>query len=108
MATSRPLSVILPAHLVEMLGLAPNATFLNRLRGDTPIETDDEVAAALVAFLERHHDLHFGATAKRLDEERRADDKRRDEERRAAQEREWLEDPERSIGGSFAPDYFKR
>ena len=97
MATSRPLSVILPAHLVEMLGLAPNATFRNRLRGDTPIETDDEVAAALVAFLERHHDLHFGATAKRLDEERRAD-----------QEREWLEDPERSIGGSFAPDYFKR
>ena len=97
MATSRPLSVILPAHLVEMLGLEPNATFRNRLRGDTPIETDDEVAAALVAFLERHHDLHFGATAKRLDEERRAD-----------QEREWLEDPERSIGGSFAPDYFKK
>ena len=104
MATSRPLSVILPAHLVEMLGLEPNATFRNRRRGDTPIETDDEVAAALVAFLERHHDLHFGATARRLDDTA----KRLDEERRADQEREWLEDPERSIGGSFAPDYFKK
>lgn len=104
MATSRPLSVILPAHLLEMLGLEPDSTFHDRRRGDTPIETNDEVAAALVAFLERHHDLHFGATAKRLDDMA----ERLDKERRADQEREWLEDPERSIGGSFAPDYFKR
>lgn len=97
MADDRTITVTLPAHLVEMLGLAPHATLRNRQAGADPMASDEDVAAALLRFLERHHDQHFGASAERAEEERRAE-----------QEREWLEDPDRSVGGGFAPDYFKR
>ena len=53
------------------------------------------MATALLDFLEHYHDQHYGKTA--------AEARRREE---AERERDWLEDPDRGVGGSWAPGAF--
>lgn len=53
-------------------------------------ETDQALRDALLGFLQRHHDQHFGAAAKQALHKAAAE-----------REREWGDDPEQGDGGSF-------
>jgi hypothetical protein len=85
MAGERTFTVSLPRHLIEMLGYGPPYTYSGHKEGVVPIGTDAELAAALVALLERHHDQTYGEAARRA----------------WAFENDHTDDPERGIGGSF-------